>query len=65
MDHSHNERQDNESRSPWRSRTGLTPLVFLAIAAFDKRLRELSGLSALPCRQHRPMAYLFPVKILT
>ena len=34
MDHSHNERQGNESRSLWRLRTGLTLLGFLAIAGF-------------------------------
>ena len=34
MDHSHNERQDNESRSLWRSRTGLMLPGFLAIAGF-------------------------------
>ena len=34
MDHSHNERQDNEPRSLWRSRTGLMLLGFLAIAGF-------------------------------
>ena len=34
MDHSHNERQGNESRSLWRSRTGVALLGFLAIAGF-------------------------------
>jgi hypothetical protein len=34
MNHSHNERKGNESRSLWRSRTGLALLGFLAIAGF-------------------------------
>jgi hypothetical protein len=34
MNYSHNERQGNESRSLWRSRTGLALLGFLAIAGF-------------------------------
>lgn len=34
MDHSHNERQGNEPRSLWRSRTGLMLLGFLVIAGF-------------------------------
>jgi hypothetical protein len=34
MNHSHNERQGNEPRSLWRSRTGLALLGFLAIAGF-------------------------------
>lgn len=34
MDHSHNERQGNESRSLWRSRIGLMLLGFLVIAGF-------------------------------
>ncbi len=34
MNRSHNERQGNESRSLWRSRTGLAFLGLLAIAAF-------------------------------
>jgi hypothetical protein len=34
MNNSHNERQGNESRSLWRSRTGLALLGFIAIAGF-------------------------------
>ncbi len=34
MDHSHDERDGNEPRSLWRSRSGLALLGFLAIAAF-------------------------------
>lgn len=43
MDHSHNERQGNESRSLWCSRSSLTLPGFLAIAAFDRRWRERYG----------------------
>ncbi len=34
MDQSHDERDGNEPRSLWRSRSGLALLGFLAIAAF-------------------------------